>query len=166
MELCSLTLGGLICRWKGIVIVVVSPSKICIWLNNKHEYKPFSLRVQKTPVALSIKRLPDSLGRKMKIYQILPPLSRVACQTRGRRSEISCCSFPLPRWHPWVIPRTMRGERSTPVTPGLENQVVFAGSIQALLLVFRHRMRCCFLQCVQLEKIEWVCWSAGVEAWT
>lgn len=155
MELCCLTLGGLICRWEGVVIVVVSKSKICIWLNNKHEYKPFSLRVQKTAVVLSVKRLPDSLGRKMKIYQILPPLSGMACQTRGR-SEISCSSFPLPRWHPWVIPRTMQGERSTPVTPGLESQVFIGGRIQALLLVFRRRMRCCFLQRVQLEKMECV----------
>lgn len=155
MELCCLTLGGLICRWEGVVIVVVSKSKICIWLNNKHEYKPFSLRVQKTAVVLSVKRLPDSLGRKMKIYQILPPLSRMACQTRGR-SEISCSSFPLPCWHPWVIPRTMQGERSTPVTPGLESQVFIGGRIQALLLVFRRRMRCCFLQRVQLEKMECV----------
>lgn len=42
---------------------------------------PFPLRLQKTPVVLSIKRFSDSLRREMKIYQILPPLSRMACQT-------------------------------------------------------------------------------------
>lgn len=65
-------------------MAAVFPSKICIWFNNKQEHMPFSLRLQKTPVALSIKRLPDSLGREMKIYQILPPLSKMACQTWRR----------------------------------------------------------------------------------
>ena len=93
-------------------MVAVSPSKVCIWFNNKQEHMPFSLRLQKTSVALSIKRLPDSLGREMKIYQILPRLSKMACQAWRQEKRDFLFFFSSPMLTSLGDPRMVEGERS------------------------------------------------------
>lgn len=112
---------GFVCQWRWIV--AVSPSEIrLIWFNNKQEHVPFSPESLKPPIVLSIKRLPDSLGWEMRIYQILPPLSRTPCQTRRQEKGDFLFFSPSPMLTSLGDPQDgMRAALGSPVTQAFEN---------------------------------------------